>query len=78
MDNKCFLCDKTLRSQDFPGSLKFWIEKPCVIVVFILQYASVGYFGVCRKDAVWAHDNRIAAEAMITAKIAALEKKENT
>lgn len=42
-----------------------------------MQYASLGYFGVCRKDAMWAYNNTTAAEAMITAKLTALEKKED-
>lgn len=75
MDNKCFLCDKKLRSQVFPGNLKFWLERPYILVVSIVKYASIGYFGVCKKDAIWAYNNNTAAEAMLTAKIAALEKK---
>ena len=78
MQNKCSMCNKPLRDMYGWGYLKFWIERPCFIKVFLPKELAIAFFPMCIKDALWTIKNREIAETMMYAKLKALEKKSDS
>lgn len=68
--HKCFLCNKYIRSTDFPYNLFFWIEAGSWIAVVANDYG--GQFFVCDNDFDWASKNKQIVVEMIRSKLKAM------
>ena len=70
ISHKCFLCNKKIRSTDFPYNLAFWIEAGSFIGIVATDYG--GQFFVCDDDFVWASKHKQLTVEMIRSKLIAL------
>ena len=68
------MCNKPFRPQYGWGKIKFWLERPCYVRVYLPKRQTMLFFGMCMKDALWTMDNVSIAETLLYSKLQAFEK----